>query len=158
MALSFFVMPRSARVGVWIDGTARVPSIRGLPPCSPPVAFGMSRSSSPRRLSASVLNLGCPATPGPTAERDENTCRKDMTPSEKVAVGMALEYLEVPSAEERRKAGNARGGKGGEVTGKLPETSEKIGHGDVRDLVGSAVGMSGHTYHRAKTVVQPVKM
>ena len=35
------------------------------------------------------------------AERDENTCRKDFTPSEAVAIGKAIEDLEKPKARER---------------------------------------------------------
>src|SRR4051812_17928608 len=38
------------------------------------------------------------------AERDENVCRKEMTPSESVALGLALEDIEKPKAKERRAA------------------------------------------------------
>lgn len=39
------------------------------------------------------------------AERDENTCRKDFTPSEMAAMGERLEALEVPAAAERERSG-----------------------------------------------------
>lgn len=35
------------------------------------------------------------------AERDENTCRKELLPSEAVAIGLALEELEKPKAKIR---------------------------------------------------------
>ena len=38
-------------------------------------------------------------------ERDENTCRKDMTPEELVSLGRALEAVERPKARERMTAG-----------------------------------------------------
>ena len=77
------------------------------------------------------------------AERDENTCREDMKPSEKVALGLALEELERPAAVERM------------TLGKVSPGSETRGErtGKVYDLVGEAVGMSGPTYKRAKAVV-----
>ena len=43
------------------------------------------------------------------AERDENTCRKDFTRSEAVAIGKAIEELEKPKAKERQKATQVKG-------------------------------------------------
>jgi ParB family chromosome partitioning protein len=80
------------------------------------------------------------------AERDENTCRKDLTVSEAVALGMALEALEAKQAKQRQQQGGRAGGK---ASGKLPEAST----GQTRDKVGEAVGMSGRTYDKAKEVV-----
>lgn len=77
------------------------------------------------------------------AERDENTCRKEMTPSEAVALGLALEAIEKPAAKERQQAGG-----GGTGSGKLPEPSAPV-----RDRVAPAVGMSPRTYEKAKAVV-----
>lgn len=74
------------------------------------------------------------------AERDENTCRKDFTPSEAVAIGMVLEKLESPAAKKRREAG-----------GNLPQGTET---GKTRDIVAESVGMSGRTYEKAKEVVE----
>jgi ParB-like chromosome segregation protein Spo0J len=80
-----------------------------------------------------------------SAERDENTCRKDFTPSEAVALGMALEELERPAREEARIA-NLR---------NQPEPPKGAnGHlGKTRDVVGPAVGLSPRTYEKAKRVV-----
>lgn len=76
------------------------------------------------------------------AERDENTERKDFAATEAVAVGVRLEELERPKAEERERAGVP--------CGNLPQGEV----GKTRDKVGAAVGMSGRTYEKAKAVVQ----
>jgi ParB-like chromosome segregation protein Spo0J len=81
------------------------------------------------------------------AERDENTCRKDFTPSEAATLGKALEPLLRSEAKERQREGGRAGGKG---SGKFPEAST----GRTEDLVGEAVGMSGRTYQKAKAVVR----
>lgn len=75
------------------------------------------------------------------AERDENTCRKDFTPSEAVALGRALEALEAPRAAERQG------------TRTDLEPSAKLARGSTRDVVSDAVGMSGESYRKAKKVV-----
>jgi ParB family chromosome partitioning protein len=80
------------------------------------------------------------------AERDENTCRKDFTPSEAAALGKKLEALAQREAKKRQQEGGRAGGKG---SGKLPEASK----GDTRDKVAEAVGMSGRTYEKVKQVV-----
>jgi ParB-like chromosome segregation protein Spo0J len=88
------------------------------------------------------------------AERDENTCRKDFTPSEAVTIGAAIEKLEKGKAQERKNASRAKKGEkvgaqqGG---GNLPPPSG--GKGKTRDKVAEAVGMSGRTYEKAKAVV-----
>lgn len=81
------------------------------------------------------------------AERDENTCRKDFTTLEAVALGRDLEKLERPEAKERQKkhGGTAPGRKN--TSGKFPEVS-----GQTRDKVGAAVGINGKTYSKAKFV------
>ncbi len=84
------------------------------------------------------------------AERDENTCRKDMNVSEKVALGRALEELEKPAARERQiDAGVSRGR--GIASDDSPQA---IAVGRVRERVADALGMSGQTYARAKQVVE----
>ena len=80
------------------------------------------------------------------AEQDENTCRKDMTPSEKVALGRALEALERPRATARQGTRKDLG----EPSGWQPGSVE----GDTRDIVGSAVGWGGRTYDRRGQIVQ----
>lgn len=44
-----------------------------------------------------------------TAERDENTCRKDMTPEEQVDLGLRIEEIEGPRAQERQAEGQRAG-------------------------------------------------
>jgi len=90
------------------------------------------------------------------AERDENTCRKDMNPSELVAIGTALEELERPKAAERHQEGSSRGGR---AEGAVPanstlDNSARDTSGYTRNIVGSALGMSGITYDRAKRVIE----
>jgi hypothetical protein len=80
------------------------------------------------------------------AERDENTCRKDFTPSEAVALGKELEKLEAEAAKQRQQEGGRLGGQG---CGKLPQASK----GKTRDKIGRVVGMSGKNYDKAKQVV-----
>jgi hypothetical protein len=83
------------------------------------------------------------------AERDENTCRRDFSPREAVALGKVLEALERPKAKARQNQGR-------------PKTSDKLSSdeipevikGDTRDKVGRALGVSGQTYQRAKAVVE----
>jgi ParB-like chromosome segregation protein Spo0J len=86
------------------------------------------------------------------AERDENICRKDFTPSEAVAMGERLWAMEKPKAEERQAIAGPSEGKGKKKSGsgKLPEAVKS----DTRDIVGAAVGMSGKTYEKARTVVE----
>lgn len=73
------------------------------------------------------------------AEHDENVVRLDFTPSEKVAIGRALETEVARQAKERMNLGpNATGS-------TQPKT---------REIVGKAAGMSGNTYDRAKKVVE----
>jgi ParB family chromosome partitioning protein len=84
------------------------------------------------------------------AERDENTCRKDFTPSEAVAIGKALEELERKKAKERQKKhGGTAPGRKGDTGGNLPPVK-----GKTRDKVAEVVGMSPRTYEKAKAVVE----
>ena len=86
------------------------------------------------------------------AERDENTCRLDLAPSEAVAIGLELERLERQAAKERQAAAGPEEGRGCKRTGsgKFPEPVK----GQARDKAGQAVGMSGKTYAKAKAVVE----
>lgn len=90
------------------------------------------------------------------AERDENTCRKDFTPSEALRFAQRLEESEQSAAKERKdRAGPSSGPGKKSGPGKIPAPLKK---GDVRDLVGAAIGMSGSTYQRAKHVVQAAEV
>lgn len=83
------------------------------------------------------------------AERDENTCRKDFTPSEAVALGLRLEELERPKAEERKASTQAKPGEGKVGAGKLPGPETRV-----RDVVAPAVGMKPRSYEKARQVVK----
>lgn len=78
------------------------------------------------------------------AERDENTARKPMLPSESAALGMAIEEMERPAAVERM----AQGGRGG--PGTTP--SENWGY-KTRDVAAEAIGMGEATYRRIKNLI-----
>ena len=74
------------------------------------------------------------------------TCRKDMTPSELVALGAALEELERPKAAERQAASRFGAEHGGdEVVATVGET---------RKIVAGAIGMGSTSYSEAKHVVR----
>jgi ParB family chromosome partitioning protein len=81
------------------------------------------------------------------AERDENTCRQNMIPTELAALGLALEELERPRAHARIRA--AQNNPSSENF-----TEQASGPtGNTRDIVASALGVSGPTYDRAKAVL-----
>jgi len=67
------------------------------------------------------------------AERDENTCRKDLSPLEAVAIGKELEKFIKPEAEKRMLSGKKNPRK------NFPRVSE---NGKARDKVGKSVGLS----------------
>jgi ParB-like chromosome segregation protein Spo0J len=76
------------------------------------------------------------------AERDENTCRKDFTASEMVALGRKLEELERPKASERQ---------GTRTDLTCGPTEPQVKHRAL-DAVGDALGISRGTYERLKLV------
>jgi hypothetical protein len=81
------------------------------------------------------------------AERDENTCRKELAPTEAVAIGERIEAIERPKAEERKGARTDL-----QPTGNFPAGLPDAGR--TRDAVAQAIGgMSGRTYEKAKVVV-----
>jgi N6-adenosine-specific RNA methylase IME4/ParB-like chromosome segregation protein Spo0J len=76
----------------------------------------------------------------------ENTCRKDFTLSEAVAIKRALEPLEKAAAKERQREGGRRGGEG---SGKLPEASK----GNAADKAAKVTGMARRTLEKAEAIV-----
>lgn len=95
------------------------------------------------------------------AERDENTCRKDFTPSEAVAMGRVLEEKYRHAAKQEQEAAAARGRKTQSEKQKsdkpVPENFRKPSKDhskETRSRVASAVGMSDRTYEKAKAVVE----
>lgn len=104
------------------------------------------------------------------AERDENTCRKDLSPSEAVAIGERIESVLRPEAEARREAtlkqnstvvqtlhnGN-RDGFGNPLPDPAQQSTPSPAPPRTRDAVGASVGMSHTTYEKAKAVVEAAR-
>ncbi len=85
-----------------------------------------------------------------SAERDENTCRKNFLPSEAVAIGRTLEERIAKDAKQRQAVAGPKEGPGKKSGGgKLPQAVQ----GKAREIIGAHVGMSGSTYERAKAVI-----
>jgi len=78
-------------------------------------------------------------------EQDENNLHKHFTPSEKVAIARALDDRAREQARERQGTRTDLG---------HSENFTEGSRGDVRDIVGRAVGMSGPIYQRARAVVK----
>jgi len=97
------------------------------------------------------------------AECEENTCRKDFTPEEAVAVGGRIEKLAAKEAKERQKKASggdrrskpAKKKQGGQKkpTMKKPRDEAKR----TSAVAAAAVGMSRTTYEKAKEVVEAAK-
>ena len=82
------------------------------------------------------------------AERDENTCREDMRPSELASLSDELLALERPKAEAARREGNARGGRRQVV---VPGNND-LPQFDSRNAVATALGVSPATLGRVRQV------
>lgn len=82
------------------------------------------------------------------AERDENTCRKDFTPSEAVAMAKALEPFEKKAAKERKAENGRISGRGHAGIGR-EKITPPIQKAKAADRVAEAVGMSRPTLDRA---------
>ena len=74
---------------------------------------------------------------------------RQITPSEFVAIGQAMEGRERAQAKERQATG--WGDHSG--CGNLPQPDQ----GKTRDKVAAAVGVSGRTYEKAKQVVEAAR-
>ena len=77
------------------------------------------------------------------AERDENTERKPMLPSESAALGMAIEAMERPAALDRQASSRFGAGPG-------TRTGDEV---RPRDIAAEAIGMGEATYRRIKTIM-----
>lgn len=84
-------------------------------------------------------------------ECDENTCRKDLTPSEGVAMARAIKKLETPAAVKRMAAGGEKSkrGKQGRVNEPTLKQEETL---RANDLAARAAGMSRTSFERANAV------
>lgn len=78
------------------------------------------------------------------AELEENTCRKDLIPSEMVAKAKVVEPIEREAAKARQ----------GERTDKHPVKITGSSRGESADRVAAAVGVSRPTLAKAKAVVE----
>ena len=83
------------------------------------------------------------------AERDENICRKDLTPSEAVEIARKLEPYERAEAEKRKRASMVSSGR--PPGGAKFSPPEK---GRTRERVARAVGLSHTTLAKARAVVE----
>lgn len=88
------------------------------------------------------------------AERDENTCRKEMTYSEKVAIADRIADMERPKAATRRAEGARLGGliRQGSAFGPTGPKAEDEPYRRSTEVAAEAVGISRKTYERAKLV------
>jgi ParB-like chromosome segregation protein Spo0J len=94
------------------------------------------------------------------AERDENVCRKAMTVSEMAALGAALEELERPENELRRREGarvgseRAKAKRDGSPLSPPGDKGLDLGKRERTTVhkVGEALGVSSTTYSRIKDV------
>ncbi|WP_244304822.1 ParB/RepB/Spo0J family partition protein [Leucobacter viscericola] len=87
------------------------------------------------------------------AERDENTARKEMLPSEKASLGMAIEEMEKPAAKERQAASliKARDARWNSLSGSRDPDREKEVR--ARDVAAEAVGLGPASYRRIKNLI-----
>jgi ParB family chromosome partitioning protein len=88
------------------------------------------------------------------AERDENTCRVEMTKAERVELAHKLLELERPKAQGRQQAGAAQtnaqlGRSSGDASGNLPEASPR---GETRQIASAAVGISPRTIQKISDI------
>jgi hypothetical protein len=80
-------------------------------------------------------------------ERDENTCRKDMLPSEKASLGAAIAEIESERAKERQRAhGGTAPGRPGNTCGDVATSVARDSGHRTREAVGEALGMPARTY------------
>lgn len=78
------------------------------------------------------------------AERDENTCRKDMLPSELAALGEALYEVEAAVARKRQRQAGREHGRG--IASSSQGESYPRPAVEAAVVVGEALGMSRSTY------------
>lgn len=90
------------------------------------------------------------------AERDENTERKPMTPSELVMMSRAIEAVEAPRARQRRIEGNRAGGlrrPGDKSTSAPTSTSGRDRSHETRRILADAVGIGRTGLFYARKIV-----
>src|SRR5262245_17703462 len=92
------------------------------------------------------------------AERDENTCRKDFTMSEAVALSEDIEADRLKEeAEKRKRAGKSADGKAGGRGRRKPSAESAEGNGAAerpRDTIAAAAGVGRDKLRKAAVVVK----
>lgn len=86
------------------------------------------------------------------AERDENTCRKDMTVSEKLAIGARIEELRRPEAQQRQSHGATAPGRPMNASPSSGGSVRRNRQNETATLAAEAVGMSRTNYSYAKRI------
>lgn len=92
-------------------------------------------------IPVTVIHTLADATDALMAERDENTCRKDFTPTEAAAMRAAVAEAIRPLAEERKAHGETAPGRSKNAGGNLPPASAP----KTRDVAAKGTGYSGKT-------------
>lgn len=87
-------------------------------------------------------------------EGDENTCRKDFTPSEAAVLREKRADALRKLAEANQKATQAKKGEGKVGGGNLPPPTDKVGK--VRDAAAAGTGFSGRTLDKVDQVREAV--
>lgn len=114
-------------------------------------------SDLPERDVRTVSNLA-DATAMLRAERDENTCRKDMTPSELLALGESLREVAEAAAKERQREAGKTHGRGSHSSGSLEpkQLTGTAGRRATEEIAESLIyqgrPMSRGTYERLRTI------
>jgi N6-adenosine-specific RNA methylase IME4 len=111
-----------------------------------------ARQSGAKMIHANIVDNLSDAIDLLKAQRDENSLRKDLLPSEAVALARAFEEEEKKAAAQRAEEGRKRGGLIRQ--GSLVESCHGPDVGKTRDRVASICGMSGRTLEKAKAVVK----
>ena len=102
------------------------------------------------------------------AEQDENTCRKNLLPTEMHVINELMRALERPKAKARQQeAGRTKGRSkaanslwsrdhklNSDTKPAKAEPGGKVKHNAVRDAIGKAVGSSGATVDRIRQVMK----
>lgn len=144
------------------DIEALAESIRKVGLLHPIVVLSDGTLVAGRRRVAAAEKLGWESIPATVlatedgrleAERDENTERKDFTPSEAVAIGRLIEDA------HKKKIAEVRSDLMRQNRTLRKDIDSEVNHprvvppGPTREKAAAAVGLSGSTYARAKTVV-----
>jgi N6-adenosine-specific RNA methylase IME4 len=87
------------------------------------------------------------------AQSDENSGRKDLLPSEAVALARAFEEEEKKAAAQRAQVGRRLGGLTRHGKDSMVENYPQPDRGKTRDRLASICGMSGRTLDKAKAIV-----